>query len=296
MNAENPVYSQILNELHQSHETRHALIDKLERDLGRRIITFFTSSLHPVAINDTDNDMIEDVLQCDKTFAPITLVLNSPGGSALAAERIINTCRTYSKGDFEVIVPRMAKSAATVICMGANKIWMNRTAELGPIDPQVVIRTHDGNLELRAAYYIVESYESLFKEAVGTKGNKEPYLQQLDRYDARDIREYKKIMELSVEIAIKSLKSGVMCKKTEEEIKKLIGPFTDPEKTKTHGRPITLDEVKAAGLPVNELDISTDQWSCLWELYLRSNRFVNSEHGSKLCESLKDSFHVPIPK
>jgi hypothetical protein len=38
---------------------------------------------------------------------------------------------------FEVIVPHMAKSAATLICFGASCIHMGPTAELGPVDPQV---------------------------------------------------------------------------------------------------------------------------------------------------------------
>ena len=36
----------------------------------------------------------------------LILLISSPGGNGLAAERIINICRTYSKtGEYTVIVP-----------------------------------------------------------------------------------------------------------------------------------------------------------------------------------------------
>jgi hypothetical protein len=291
-----PVVTRMLGEIDQSHETRRPLIEKIEKKLSRNVITFFTSTRHPVAIEDVDNDMIEGMLQVADRNKGLSLILNSPGGSALAAERIINTCRTYSGGDFEVIVPRIAKSAATMICMGANKIWMSKTSELGPIDPQVVIMTREGTYQLRGAFYIIESYEKLFGEATQTKGNIQPYLQQLERYDTRDIEEYKTMMELGVDMVIKALKASMMKGKTDDEIRQKIEPFTNPTKTKTHGRPIYIDEVTKSGLIVEEIAVRSDEWSNLWDLYLRSNTFVNSPNASKLCESVNDSFIAAAPK
>ena len=77
--------------------------------------------------------MLESVLEVEHTSGRLVLIVNSPGGQALAAERIVNVCRAYSAGDFEVVVPHMAKSAATMICFGANRIHMSKTAQLGPV-------------------------------------------------------------------------------------------------------------------------------------------------------------------
>jgi len=47
------------------------------------------------------------------------------GGDTLAGERVVNICRAYSgTGDYWALVPGRAKSAATIICMGASKIIM----------------------------------------------------------------------------------------------------------------------------------------------------------------------------
>ena len=67
---------------------------------------------------------------------PILLVLKSPGGDIAAAYFIGKLCREHTTAAFEVAVPREAKSAATLICCGADVIHMGSLSELGPIDPQ----------------------------------------------------------------------------------------------------------------------------------------------------------------
>ena len=87
-------------------------------------------------IDDSDSTMIEEVLRNLDLSNGLALIINSPGGDGLAAERIINVCRKYSKtNEFWAIVSDKAKSAATMVCFGASKILMSETSELGPIDP-----------------------------------------------------------------------------------------------------------------------------------------------------------------
>ncbi|MEK7685771.1 MAG: hypothetical protein AAB466_10145 [Verrucomicrobiota bacterium] len=118
-------------------------------------------------LDDSDADMLQGVLQQTDLSGGLTLFLNSPGGFALTAERAIKICRSYSKENFEVIVPNMAKSAATMVCLGARKILMTPTSELGPIDPQVVFKDGEGKTAKRfAVQRLVRSYEELFDRAV----------------------------------------------------------------------------------------------------------------------------------
>jgi ClpP class serine protease len=285
---------QILGEINQHHALRASLIKKLQNVLGRNIITFFTSTVYPVALSDEDNDIIECLLHSFNENRGLTMIINSPGGSPLAAERIINTCRSFSDSDFEVIVPRMAKSAATMVCLGANKIYMSKTSELGPIDPQVVITKTNGEHELKSAHVIIKSFEELFEKATKTQGRIEPYLQQLDRYDKRELKAHQMAENLSVDIAVKVLKTGMMNNLKEADIKEKIKIFTSPEETKAHGRPIYHKEAQESGLAVEIFDIHSEEWRTLWELYLRSSRFVSS-YASKLCETADQSFTVNPP-
>lgn len=68
---------------------------------------------------------------------PILLLVNSLGGQIEPAYLISKTCKRLSDGHFVVAVPRKAKSAATLICLGASAIHMGQMSELGPIDPQL---------------------------------------------------------------------------------------------------------------------------------------------------------------
>lgn len=67
---------------------------------------------------------------------PICLLLDSPGGSADAAYRLARLLRNQC-GSFTVAIPRYAKSAATLLALGADRILMHPYAEMGPLDAQL---------------------------------------------------------------------------------------------------------------------------------------------------------------
>jgi ClpP class serine protease len=84
--------------------------------------------------------MLDGLLQKIDLSKGLAIIINSPAGDGLAAERMINALRSYSKtGEFIVIVPSKAKSAATIVCFGASRIIMGPSSELGPVDPQLRI-------------------------------------------------------------------------------------------------------------------------------------------------------------
>jgi len=285
------VIQQVLTEREQRHETRRPILLQLEQLLDRPVVTFFTSFRYPVAIEDGDADMLEGVLRKLDLGNGIALVINSPGGDGLAAERIVNVCRSYSgTGEYWAIVPNKAKSAATMICLGASKIFMGPTSELGLVDPQVFL---DG--KWLSVHNVIESYDSLFKRAVKEKGNLEPYLQQLANYDERLIKQFRASVALSKDIAIRALESGMMEGLSEEAIERKIQPFLDPKKKKVHGRPVYREETTSLGLNVESVGVKDARWQLIYELYIRTNQFV-SRDASKCIESKNHSFIAPRPR
>lgn len=66
----------------------------------------------------------------------VSVLLDSPGGDIDCAYRILNAIRRHVD-DMEVLVPRWAKSAATFLCLGADKVFLGSEGELGPLDPQL---------------------------------------------------------------------------------------------------------------------------------------------------------------
>lgn len=289
--------SKLLSEVTQSPELRNPLYQELEKQLDEKykIVSFFTSFSYPVIIDDNDADMLEEVLSnTELDGKELLLVLNSPGGDGLAAERIVNVCRNFSKSGFTVVVPKMAKSAATIICLGAKKIMMSLTSELGPIDPQILIRDENGRpSRYQAAHEILESYESLIRRANQTKGRIEPFLQQLSRYDSRDIQSIKSAQKLTENIAVKLLKSGTLKQMTMAQIRAKIKILTDPLQSIDHGRPIFHDAVKKCGLSLDVYENINPLWQLIWELYIRLNYLTNTSF-SKIIESMDDTYTLPV--
>jgi Serine dehydrogenase proteinase len=68
---------------------------------------------------------------------PVALLVDSPGGDAHQAFRIARIFQRRSSA-FTVLVPQFAKSAATLMALGATKLIMCEDAELGPLDVQLL--------------------------------------------------------------------------------------------------------------------------------------------------------------
>lgn len=297
-------FKALLAETQQGHEIRQPLYMQIEQQLESlmqvkvRVIAFFTSFFWPVIIQDSDADMIEEVLRnTDMKGRELFVILNSPGGDGLAAERIVNICRTYGGGNFSVIVPKMAKSAATMICFGAKSILMSLTSELGPVDPQVPIQDDAGRVvHYQAAHEVIEAYNGLLEKANTTRGRVEPYLQQLARIDARDIRRVISAQKLAENITVKSLKLGCLNSCSEKEIRNKVKPFLDPQHTISHGRPIYQDIAKRCGLNVNLIDKDSELWQSVWSLYIRLNHLVSATSVSRVVESFSTEYTTQYPR
>lgn len=285
--------SKIQREVGQTHETRIELYEELEEHLGLPVVSFYTSFSYPVMIRDGDAMMLEDMLQSLNLGNGFYLLINSPGGRALAAERIINICRSYSgTGDYRAIVPSKAKSAATMVCLGASELAVSDTSELGPVGPQIP-NSEDGPVDRYSVRRLVQGYEELFDEAVETDGHLDPYLQQLQRYDDRDITELRSHLELAEEISVQSLSESMMADETIGDIRERIGVFLEPEETHRHGRPIYIEEMRDCGLTLDHYELDSDTWETVHELHMRLENFVSS-NVSKCIESKTKSFATPV--
>ncbi len=282
-----PHLVQVLAERNQGFPTRRPLIYKLQRLLGLPVVSLYTAFNQPVDLENDDADMLESVLQTMDLRRGLALIINSPGGDGMAAERIINLGRSYSgNGEFVAMVPGKAKSAATLVCFGASKILMGRGSELGPVDPQFIT-----GRKRFSCYEIIESYEDLFKRAVRTKGNLQPFLLQLQNYDPREIRQHRNYISLAEDIAVKSLASGMFANLRPSTIRGKIKSFLTPETTKAHARAIFRAEARKCDLKIE--DIEPKFHDVASELHIRTSNFV-THHASKCIESEQNSWIAPF--
>jgi hypothetical protein len=122
-------------------------------------------------------------------------------------------------------------------------------------------------------------------------------LQQLARYDDREINTYRGIIQLSSDIAKKVLKSGMNSAKAPADIEKDIQVFLNPSAgTLAHGRPIFITEAQDCGLTCEQIDVKSRLWQDIYELYVRTNVYVSSNSACKAIECKSEAFHAPVPR
>ena len=107
-------------------------------------------------------DVVEDLKKENRSKDRLVIVLNTSGGSAEVAEKMVDIIRAkYNEVYF--VVPDFAMSAGTVFCMSGDKIYMDYSSSLGPIDPQV----WNGKQWVPALGYLNKVEEFLEKERSG---------------------------------------------------------------------------------------------------------------------------------
>ena len=77
-----------------------------------------------------------DEIESSRDETEIDLWIESPGGDAHAAYKIALLFRAKAH-KLRVVVPDYAKSAATLLALAADEIFMAPAAELGPLDAQI---------------------------------------------------------------------------------------------------------------------------------------------------------------
>ena len=91
-------------------------------------------------LEDYGFNTLDEMLEEEDPSNDIDLVVLSHGGSAEAGYRIGRTFQNHARRKgvaFRVVVPLYAKSAATLLSLGADEIVMGSRSVIGPIDPQV---------------------------------------------------------------------------------------------------------------------------------------------------------------
>jgi hypothetical protein len=141
-------------------------IQELESLLKRRVLLVLQDdhTAKPEIALDLARDLLVELQKCRARLPKerIAILLDSPGGDAQAAFQIAMLIRKVC-GGYSVVIPRYAKSAATLLALGADEVVMGNLAEIGPLDVQ-----HRESLrkEFRSALNEKQSVERLHTSAL----------------------------------------------------------------------------------------------------------------------------------
>mgnify|MGYP003575343685 CR=1 FL=1 len=117
---------------------RLGLYKKIEEERKSKVLVYITGDKPGMEtqISEDVHDYFVNHLDSFNLPNKISLYLYTRGGDTMAAWGLINLLKQFCK-EYEVIVPSKARSAGTLICLGANNIVMTKQATLGPIDPSL---------------------------------------------------------------------------------------------------------------------------------------------------------------
>lgn len=123
----------------------------------------------------------------------VFLLIASPGGQIESAYQISKLCKSFASRQFVVAVPGVAKSAATLLALGADEIHMAMLGQLGPIDPQL------GGLPALGVKQALETIASICQQYPGSSNAFAKYLTQ--RVTIEQIGYCERVAESAVQYA-----------------------------------------------------------------------------------------------
>lgn len=147
-------------------------------------------------------DYIEGLTDgCDRTEC-VSIFLTTNGGLVEVVEKLVDITRYHYK-NVQFFVPDSAMSAGTIWCLSGNRIYMDYSSSLGPVDPQVMILDNGRHQFVPALGYLDQVERLIQKSADGTLTDAEFVL--LQNQDLAKLRRYEQARDLSVELIKKWL-------------------------------------------------------------------------------------------
>lgn len=270
---------------------RSELIKGIEKLTGRPLLTYFSIN---GSIVDRDARIIEDFL-LNNDIKKFDILIDSPGGLTDAAEKMIKICRMRTGSDqvfdFRTIVINQAKSATTLFALGSRKILLCKSAELGPVDPQIIVFAPNGERIRDSAHQLYYGFKKYYDEAKSKPCEADLLL--LSKYDPIAIKRANVAIDHTNDIIKKRIYTNPYLKKDYSDTKSLkkdLKIFVDHETSYSHGRPIYYEDINSKGFCKNkfiqkfdEFFVSTENKKSsevtavekkIWELAIRSLEVV----------------------
>ncbi|MEW5744887.1 MAG: hypothetical protein AB1805_05535 [Nitrospirota bacterium] len=225
-------------------------------------------------IRQTELNLIHETLY-GKSFDELDVILQTPGGDIDAAFLLVKTLRRRAK-KVNILVPRFAKSAGTLICLGADTILLTDLSELGPLDTQIYEAVDGGAAGYVSALNGFKALEQVQQHTIETLDIATKLILSRSRMKVSDaihlatefsgqtsgtlysmlnpakIGEYARALEIGEHYGILILTRYMGWPKDRAEltVKKLVKQYP------SHGFVIDLEELRLLGLPAQEVDAS----------------------------------------
>jgi hypothetical protein len=242
---------------------RQSLIKQINKIEKTRLICYVSSLGAPI---DRDDPVVfQDLLYNLEDGEDVDLLLHTGGGDIDAAEKLIRMLRgKVGPARLRVVIPDLAKSAGTLMALGADVIIMSDTSEIGPIDPQVVRVDRDGNRTSQSVQDYLESFNEL-REGLAKHPNDVTRQILIGKMDAPTIKHFENVRDRAQRIAEKLLSSGMF--KNGGNSTKVASSLIDTKEWPSHAQMISWEDATQLTLNVEYRPSTDEVWDMYWKLY-----------------------------
>ena len=261
-------------------------IDLIDQDIQKEadaLAKIRKSSCFPLLLGKTDigNSLVDavydDLVARKYSGDSLDVILDSGGGDIHAAYSLGLLFRRFGTAKLTFIVPRWAKSAATLLACAGDSILMGPIAELGPLDPQI---TAMNPLEQRVESFSpldIESTLQLIRDEFDNGNGQlaEGLLQRLQF--PLTLGSFKKKLDVGSKYVEHLLATRMLSGKTREARKigkDLTTRYAD------HAWCISIGEAQQLGLSAQELE--SDELTIVWNVHNLNRKKQNCFNRAKI--------------
>jgi len=296
-------YSSILEEHHSDYGPRearkkllHAITHKdfNNNDGPNGVIAHLSHDI----LASTEIPVLGNILLNIGDVKTLNLILCSPGGDGTVVEKFVSLCRSQCE-KFRVLVPYEAKSAATLIALGADEIVMGPQSEIGPIDAQVEV-VANGVRRLISAQSFIDARDELletYKEQRSKSEDTTATLQMLATLDLPFIAECERLMDFGRDVAKKFLETYMFKRKKDRatKVNEAVEALTAVKLFKVHGRGFDGRKAKELDLNIKMCGKDDPLWVKIWEYYTRAEIACGKGKVAKMFETTHELLLAGLP-
>ena len=218
---------------------------------------------------------------------PLDILVHSPGGAPAATESIVALLRARFD-PVRFFVPHTAKSAATMLCMSGDRIVLGRGAELGPIDPQMVLQ-QEGRVTYAPAQAALDQFDAAHKEIVADPRRVAVWMPILRQLGPSFLQECRNAIDLSKSLVTSWLESYMFrgdAARTEKS-RRVADWLGDHNNFMTHARRVVIEQLLEVEpslklTPLQELGPETEQ--AVMETYWAVDATFDTTDATKIIE------------
>ena len=246
-----------INQLNKKIDNQKKEIEKERKCRCYLLETYLTPSLV--------DEVFKDIRKNYKNLnGQIEILINSLGGDIDAAYNLACLFQKIGNKKLTFIIPRWAKSAATLLACAGDEIYMTDVAELGPLDPQITqINPMEERFEQFSPLHIQTTLEMIRNEYKnGSKELADGLLKRLQF--PLTLGSFIKAHDIAKQYLIRLLKermekSGKLIATPEDIALRLTKQYAN------HGFCINITEARKIGLNIQEID--EIHLNLFWDLY-----------------------------